>query len=400
MVMIRNRRGGGVSRNLVNAAAAVAGAYLRKRKGNFKKTSVKRSRPAAKLCTTGRVATYGRYTLTKRRRSLKQNHSTENNVVSLQVRARKPSAYKLAMASMEPQWYTVKGLSQYDTSVGFHAIANRKCSGDSNIELPMHIWDLTAMNQQSTNPDVGYKAYYTNETATAAAGVTSLWSNDATGSGLRTFTSLIPENVSGGYDQLPKRKMLHHWSHIKLNLYGCRKRATRFVVDLVMVKNENADFLRASSQNVEKQKLFDYLTRPFMFSNLNAGDPQSKNLIKIVKSYEVIIAPSSGDDYGGTAAAVPHMQTVNWFIKHERIRAYDWLRGQPPGVTQDPGTDVEDGSGIEPRTAPRARLYLMLRAMCPERRIVATNIGTAVVADPISEPSYDIALRHKFSQPT
>ena len=215
----------------------------------------------------------------------------------------------------------------------------------------------------------------------------------------RVFNSTwLIENTSGGYDNLPKRKAFHHYTHIKMNLYGVRKRATRFKVDLVMLKDVQADFISAADANLEKRRLFDYLSRPFVYNNLNSGDVQSKNDIKILKSYEVIVSPNSLDQYGGENA-VPHMQTLNWFINHNRVRRYDWRRGEPQDHVQDAGFDDEGESGHDLRVDPKYRVYLLVRALSPERRIIELP-SNDVAPDPISEPSYDIVIRNKFSNPT
>jgi hypothetical protein len=53
-----------------------------------------------------------------------------------------------------------------------------------------------------------------------------------------------------------------------------------------MVKQEYGDFLEAADTNVEKRKIWDYLMRPFIYNNLNSGDPQVSSDIKILKTYE------------------------------------------------------------------------------------------------------------------
>lgn len=203
------------------------------------------------------------------------------------------------------------------------------------------------------------------------------------------------ESLSGGYDDLPKRKAFHEWSSVKLNLYGVRKRATRYLVQLITVKDESADFINGANSNQEKLKLYDYLARPFMYNNLNSGDPQSKSKFTVHKTYETTIAPTMTDEYGG-ATATPHMQTLKWFIRHNEVRRYDWLRGGIPAGLNNASFDQEIGVN-DTRVHPTKRLYLVIRALSPE---VRTSADDRAPSDPITEPSYDCVIRNKFLNPT
>lgn len=393
----------------VNAlAGGVAAALLKRRANRQIARPKKKSKTIGVFKRSRRNRTVRRtnigmpsVTLTKRNKTFKENHSLENRATSLQVGAKRPSAMTYINAILEPQWFRCQGLSQYDTSTGFYPIANRLDPSGAVI-LPCHVWDLTACqnyNGAITNiPNVGHVMYYDTALATANAGTFSLSGQDEGGNLNVTNCPLLKENVSGNtIASFPTRKAFHHYSHIKMNLYGVRKRATRFKVDLVMVKEEYADFLDASNTNVEKKKLFDYLSRPFMYTNLNSGDPQAASDIKILKSYEVIIPPSTLDEYGGQNA-VPHIQTLNWFINHNRLRRYDWKSGPVPDHGQNAAFDLELATDYQTRTDNKYRVYMLVRALCPERRILTVSNNDAP-ADPISEPSYDCVIRQKFSFP-
>lgn len=341
-------------------------------------------------------------TLTKRKKTYKENHSTENRATSLQVPAKRSSPMGYINCILEPHWYRAQGLSQYDTSVGFYSICNRT-DGVGNVILPCHVWDLTACQNYDGSvtqiPDVGYQLGF-NSTADSADTVTfSLPGQSANGVTTPVQSRLIAENVTGStVNTFPNRKGYHHWTHIKMNLYGVRKRSTRFKVEMIMVKDSFSDFISAASTNTEKKRLYSYLAKPFVYSNLNSGDPQTKADFKILKSYEVIVPASKLDDYGGENA-VPNIQTLNWFINHNRLRRYDWQKGNPDDHAQDAGFDTEGASGISTRVDPRYRIYLLVRALSPERRSIIGGTNETP-ADPISEPSYDFVMRQKFSFPT
>lgn len=361
------------------------------------KTQTKTARKGRRY-TKSRAAT-GSRTITRRRRKVTQHTSTENRAISLQVGARKPSAFKLAMACMEPQYYRTSGLTQYDTNYGYYPLAQRT-NASGWIGLPLHFWDITAcgnnVNGVITRPVAGQGTYFTNGTSTASAATYAL-PNQAPDGTANAGGEWYEENTSVNWAQ-PMRKAFHEWTHIKANLFGVRKRATRFKVDLVMIKDTLADFINGTSTNVQKQKLYDYLSRPFMFNNLNMGDPMTAQDIKFLKSYEVTVDPITTDEYNGVTS-VPKIQTLNWFIRHNRVRRYDWRRDDVPGVGANPNAawDAEDESGQDLRVDPKYRVYLIIRALSPERRTVSSI--TNDLPDPISEPSYDLVIRNKFLFP-
>lgn len=385
-------------RTLALPALAAGMRALTVRKGATKvkaRTTYRRKRPTR----TRRSTRMPSYTLSRRRKTVRQDHSTEMHQINLSGRARQPSAMTLAMASLEEQWYRVSGLSQVDTSTGFLPISTRTSSTTGAMQLPVHVWDITSLPNSlggSLNtPTAGYSLYqqatniYTTPLASTKADGTFI--NDS---------KWIMENTSGALSQadLAKRKMFHYYTHIKLNLYGVRKRTTKYIVQLLMVKDVSGDFITAAPTNTEKKKIADYLARPLLYNNLNSGDPQTAHDLRVVKQYECLLGPTKLDDYGAEAAT-PHIQTVNWFVPHNRLRRYDWRRYDAPPLEANAAFDAEVGQGHDTRVDPKLRLYLVIRALSPEPRTVAGSLSDYLVADPISEPSYDYVIRNKWAQP-
>lgn len=387
-------RGMGYATRAFQAAAAAGAARKTFKKSKVTTTTRNKLRPRAAGRLRSRAAGNS-ITMTKRNSSVKQNFSTENTSTALSVPRRKASVATMLGCMMEPQWYRVQGITQYDTTTGFYPIANRAVN---DVTLPIHVWDITAtanyIGTQVLYPDVGFALSRGNNNGDSLADTKILPSQGPDGVTVSN-SQLREENTSGGFDDKPKRKCFHEYTHLKLNLYGVRKRSTKFVCQLIQIKDTAADFITANSNNNEKKKLYDYLARPFVFNNLQTGDPQTKTDFKIIKSYEVNIAPNTNDQYDGVNAT-PHIHTLNWFIKHNRVRHYDWKRDVPATISQTPSWDIELGSGHNLRVDPKYRVYFVIRALSPDRRQVEYTEAT----DPISEPSYDLILKQKFLNPT
>lgn len=406
--MTSKRYGGPILRAAAAAIAAATSSRRRKRAAPIRK---KKSGRTARRARTAARGSGSAVVLSRRRTTVRQNHSLENKSIALRVPARSNTALQMVRACMEPQWYRLQGLSQYDTSTGFYPLANRYDTTNVRHLCPAHVWDITSLinigpsGTGTANVNAGTALGFQGLDANSATLNYELSSQSADGN-TRAYpnTTWIAENTTGGYDDLAKRKCIHDWTHIKMNLYGVRKRATKFSVQLVMVKDDTADFF--GPDTVQKRKLVDALIRPLIYNNLNSGDPQTlKQELKVLKTYEVTVAPTTLDDYGGSGA-VPHIQTVNWFIQHNRLRRYDWDRSTTPTNDQVPAFDSKTVAGHQCRVEPKKRVYLLIRALSPDRRgDSAANwapLGYMEMAqaNPVSEPSYDLVLRNKFSTPT
>lgn len=332
------------------------------------------------------------------KKTITENLSMENTTRRLTTSGQRFSIPKLLSSIMDSNYYRVQGLSQYDTSVGFYPISNRTQSGTGIKYLPVHVWDLSSIPNEiagtSTNPVVGAVLTRASAASDADAGYIQLASQGA--NGVMAFANgWSSENTISGTAGVsspnPMRKAFHQWSHLKMNLYGVRKRATKYIVSLIRLTHRGSDFFYAADTNRDKKKLYDYLSRPLMYSNLNSGDPLTSRMFKIIKSYTVIIDPISLDDYGADTAT-PHMHTINWFIKHNKTRRFDWYQGVDAGAGTDAAFDVEQDS-TQNRTSPETRMYLLVQALSPE---ATTVVDSFTVPDPIKEPSYDCVIRNKW----
>lgn len=364
---------------------------LRKRVKRAVSTKRKRGRSTTKTTTR------------RTRRRVYQNHATENREIALRLAARRMPLRRMVAAGYEPSWHRFQNVSQYDTSVGALCIAQRFNSTTGLRYPPCHIYDITSCPNVVDNalsyPSPGFAL---TQTPAGACDVQALSGQNASGTvvapGQWYFENTGVDPAAGAaaspFDA-PVRKGIHEHTTLQLNLYGVRKRATKWMVDLIMVNEEFADFLSADANNVQKKKLYDFLCRPFIYSNLLSAEPQTQTYFKTLRRYSVTIAPTTTDEYGG-ATAVPHIQTVRWFLRHNRLRRFDWMREAPTaGLTPAAAWDNQTGSVDSTRVRPKYRLYLVLRAMSPEA-VTSTTATPMVAADPISEPSYDIVLRNKW----
>lgn len=349
-----------------------------------------------------------------RKRYVQENKSTENQVISLKMPGRRITALSLARSAMSPMYYRVQGVSQYDTSTGYYPIAQRTIPSLNGMTYtsPLHLWEITAVcnidgSAIFLQPQVGWGAGWTNNTGTGSVVFNALNSQNPAGLDIGAST-LQTENVATSsiyHGSSQFRNGFHCWTNIKLNLYGVRKRATRYLVQVVMFKDADATDpvinittpVSTSVQQFEQKAIdmVDYLVKPFVYNNILLGDVQARQYIKVLKSYDVTIDPIQTTEYGGETAT-PHIQTVNIFMRHNKNRRFDWLdTGGQSAPTATPNWE-QNVNGVQLRPNAKSRVYLMIRAMSPDNNTGGTFTSAA---NPIQEPSYDLIMRHKYLKP-
>lgn len=372
---------------VARAGLAAAAGYL----SNKRRKVAPRRRMAKKM----RRRTKGR-TRTKTKRRTKRGMyvmGTENGRSTMSMRGQRLQTRKLAWQGIEKQYFRVQGLTQYDTSGGLVACTNRTQPGGAQY-LPVHAWDITSLPHDSSTLAAGFVMTKASVLGSAVTGIESLISTDALGI-VQANTNWINENTSAAVRL--GRRAIHSWTQVAMNLYGVRNRTTKWCVQLIKIKQEGADFITGDPSGIPKQKLIDYMARPYIYSNLNVGDPMTAKFIKVVKSFTVEIDPITLDQVGG-AGAIPKMHTLKWFIKHNRVRDYDWNRGAADNTGAQANFDVETTQQFEYRVQPRRRLYLVVRALAPTIVTGVTNNHTPA-PDIAIEPTYDFFIRNKFLTP-
>lgn len=362
-------------------------------------------RPRYKIQYGSRVNTRKRY--------VQENKSNENQVISLKMPGRRITAMSLARAAMSPIYFRVQGLSQYDTNAGYYPIAQRSITSFNGMTYtsPLHFWEITSVcnidgAQAINQPNVGWGAGWTVNNGTGTVVFNALNSQNPAGLNVG-FATLQTENVATSsifHGSATFRNAFHCWTNIKMNLYGVRKRATRYVIQVVMFKDADAtdpvinitNNVSTSCQQFEQKALdmVDYLVKPFVYNNILLGDVQARQYIKVLKSYDVTIDPIQTTEYGGETAT-PHMQTLNLFIRHNKNRRFDWLDTGGQSAATATANWEQNVNGVQCRVNAKDRVYLMIRAMSPDINIA--NWDTS--ANAIQEPSYDLVMRHKYLKP-
>ena len=305
---------------------------------------------------------------------------------------------------------------------GFGAVpivANQASGAGTPIDMPVHLWDLTAVPQGNASTSYQYPAtfhelYFTTETATG----THAW-RTKTGGGnpgqvtnFTTRASTIDKawcwypsdtnNTLKPYEAVnaanafvpPGAKSYLQSVNVKMILNGPQTKPTKWCIQLVQLKQEVTPGVKTTSDNPMGTALADQfwasVAKPYGFSPLDNQMPtRLRKYMKIMKTWYISMdTPESGEDH--LKARMRHMT-----LKLNLNRTLNYVWG--PEVDRIGLTTVdipENGfyggnNEISNQVHPNARVYLMIRALCEQ------TIGTVAVPTGYTEqlfPSYDIIM--------
>jgi len=304
---------------------------------------------------------------------------------------------QLVQAGMTQQIFRAQGLTNFDVNVGYYNLGNRINTAQTAVLTPIHIWDLTTIENVSADIVAGRLFYWNGVTTTADIVSAPLPTQTATGT-----TSLLgyyqSESAAGVVENgtPPKAsKAMHDWSQIKLNLYGARKRGTTFYVDVMRVKDTLAHPIVAAQGNRAKKDLFRTLQAPLVYSNLQSHNNKNLRAVQFVKRWVFYVPGGTADDLD----TIGKVKQVSLFLKQGRV--YNMMSESSDGTealphNQEDGLDYTLSAGPSNFPYHGSRLMLMIRAFAPER-VVQNDFNTP--ADPLIEPSYDMVLRNKWMLP-
>lgn len=308
---------------------------------------------------------------------------------------------KMMKAGMGEVILRAQGMTNQDTNVGFYPLANRQqVSGE--VAVPLHVWDITTIpNYTVTGDQPVHVPYWASTAASSDLGRLYFRVQDAAGAGSAGAGGsqyYVPEKVTGNLSLGTGSRVthaMHEWTQAKLLLYGARKRGTTFYIDFARVTNDYASLLNAAGSNKPFKDLVRYLTAPLTYSSIQTFKPEVRRYIKIVKSFKFYVPGGSADDLD----TIGKVKQVNLFLKQGNVYSLNWNdSGNTEALShaQADGDAFQNSAKFDDHPVDGSRLVMIIRAFSPERRTCSIFDD----ADPLTEPSYDIVLRNKWTVPS
>lgn len=297
---------------------------------------------------------------------------------------------------MSTEIYRFQNITNYDTNVGGLLLRNFRDTTTGYVNIPIHVYDISCFSNDS-NIAPGAQFVWADSTSSAALIRSTLPTQDGTGVTQANGTWHGEKNATQSpYPAV--HNALHNWSDIRINLYGARKRTTYFDVMFITMKNEFADPLYAADTNVSKKLLFQYWERPLIYSNLQTDvGGKGHGMYKVLMRKRYYVSASQSTDVD---TSVGKVKQVKIFMKHDRMRGYDW---QHEGLSatdvlphgDDDGKDFVRDDDVHNICSHGKRVFMVIKAFAPERTVGTT--AELATPDANKDPSYDIIIRNSFS---
>lgn len=284
--------------------------------------------------------------------------------------------------------------------------------GGANTEwLPIHFMSLTQgqgiKHEAKGCRDDGMKKIWFDSSATNSFFYNNYPSQESSGN-TGAGTAWRIENIIGSFEA--GKSIYHAWTDIRLNLYGTRCVPITYTVYVMQVPESlDPQMVSQYSAGTEIYNMIKDMTRPLVGNPLNMnGRVDWPKDVRIMRKYNYTIQPLGYSDQAsiaasGSGASNGHVRQVKLFLRHDRMRDYNWSENKTETVydnglstlgwdeNQVPASsamsDVETGK----------RLYLFITATSPMKEsterngFVDTDLNWAV-----RQGSYDILVRNKF----
>jgi len=310
---------------------------------------------------------------------------------------------KLSVQTINTTVYTVHNYGAWNRGEGALTLAALQSGlAGTAVRMPIHLWDLTAVPQGTgagvLYPAIFYDCNFSNETSTGVVGWTTHVNNastSATGMDQRaaantinynpvptyatTQKELISSNIEGG----PGATSLLEKVHATFVFNGPQQRSTKWCVQLVQFDEKVVPGVAADSSNVATA-FWQSMAKPYGYSPLETGPRRElSKLYKVLKTMTFVMdSPESGEDH-----LTARMRHVDFKAYLNRKLSYRWGHSNDLVAlnTQDVPRDANVTNSFASHVEPKARVFLMIRALC-------TYQGPSVAYSNTIYPSYDIKL--------
>lgn len=285
-----------------------------------------------------------------------------------------------AKANEEKIVYRWNGVKEFDNN-GYYWLSHIAQFG--RRYLPLYAFDLTScINSDGTTaliPQPLSQAYMVG----GAMGFDAM--NNLANDGVTATPNLSLERAPGSSlsTVAPHNHSIMKWMSLKMNLWGCKNRSTRFMVQLVRFKEDNLLPTHLITANENRTALFQSILKPYVFNPISTTGSQLRKYFKVLRSETFIIQPTSTTETDQD----PHVKTLNWFIRLNRLIDYAVKQNvltNDGDVADQADFSVIQGTQNSSYTKETSRLYLM---------IYASNYGVDTENTNENTPSFDLSAR-------
>jgi hypothetical protein len=317
------------------------------------------------------------------------------------------NVYKILSANTAKNWYEAYSTNPMfgNTANGFHTLSAYQTAAGSPLQVPLDLFDLTAVpnliNNVITYPNIRYKCQFSNETDSSLVSFPEQTMQKG----------LFLQNTVGAatnVDSFPEAGDTWVSTQIKMNLVGAVTVPMNIHCYLVQFKKDylcpdviNQLYTSSStgtpgSQYLQEATAFwQSMVKPLLYNPILVQSSTHMKDVKVLKhdvfKFEPKLStePQAQEGYG--SATWPHIKTVSYFERMNRTMNYKW--NDSDGVSLAAGVaDVQQDAGDTRCTVePKSRVYLMIAAE-------AFEYSDTNAFNNLRNASYDIMIKHKHTK--
>lgn len=276
--------------------------------------------------------------------------------------------YKEVRQQAEPTVFRFGGMLRHGPNGFFWC--NKKISGDAlHDSLPLYMYDLTAVNNTVNNVYTSAQPFYRAKVAVTDGSIQWDYVNglNAVGTSANTLEVEKATSYNMGFN-LPHEKSRLLYTDVRLNLYGAKTRAVKWIIQVVKLLDDSLDPIptnapSSASQPYQwqtKNSFYQGLMKPLVFNPLAlTGAEQVSRRIKILKTYTTIIQPTSTTE----SDANPHCKILKWFMRWDRDLNFEQrgnILASGETLTNDSDYAVQFNQ-VSTYVKPSQKIFLMIR---------------------------------------
>lgn len=253
---------------------------------------------------------------------------------------------------------------------------------------PVHCYLLNGQLQAGLNVLPGRQLYF-DDTAKVWkwSYLSGLQYNAASSPYLQTIRGTSIANMSRRY---------HEYSHVKMNVWGAKQKATRWTIEVVRPLSDEVNPFHWASDtpmNTVAMQAWEEFVKQYTYNPIAKIDHYIKRQFKVVKSMSFIISPTLTTE----SDVDPHVKTIDWFMRVNKLTHFDKVSKVPGGYTITDDEQLKNAIANELNVStpageiPRDKECLLLLIRCSD--FSAPQAFTNNL-----HGSYDIDFRTKFTQ--
>lgn len=322
---------------------------------------------------------------------------------------------KLINANKQLTVYRWNAVLPYSQGRGYYWLLNTASTlgGTFDRDLPFYAFDLTAVNNIRANTTTvisaqpAYRASMLQDGTVDFSHVDNILSTSDIGNTLTTPNLQVEYQSVNTISALPLTKDLLKWANIKMNCYGCKNQAVKYVVQLVRFKDRDilpipssttASTLSSIGNNSKRTNFYQSLLKSYVFNPIATTPNNYTKQMQVLKSTSFIIqdqSTTSGDQD-------PNSKVLSWFVQLNKMCDYvqqavnldnsatydadpaDGIQDAEINFADEADFTFQNGNQVGCYVKPTSRLFLI---------VYASNYGYDVESNNTNTPSFDLSLR-------